>query len=133
MFQSIVDLKTCRHEFANLLFVKSPFSLSLPIPQKALFLSLDKHHSAGFAAQPRAALVLDIMQVHRRKIRFLIEPRGPTRFILHQVVGYIVSLARFVVSMGQAYECSCASRDVCVHIVYVLMRYFGVSRDSGLL
>jgi hypothetical protein len=133
MSQSIVYLKICRHEFANLLFVKFPLSLSISIPQKALFLSLGKRRSAGFAAQPRVALVLDIMQVHRRKVRFLIEPRSPTRFILCQIVGYTVSLAPFIVSMGQTYGCSCASRDVCIHIVYVLMRYFGVSRDSGLL
>jgi hypothetical protein len=50
MSQSIVDLKTCRHEFVNLLFIKSPLSLSIPIPQKTLFVSLGKRRSAGFAA-----------------------------------------------------------------------------------
>jgi hypothetical protein len=73
------------------------------------------------------------MQVYRRKVRFLIELRGPRRFILCQVVGYTVSFAPFVVSMDPTYGCNCASRNVCVHIVYVLMWYFGVSRDSGLL
>jgi hypothetical protein len=88
---------------------------------------------SGFASHPRAGLILDIMRVHRREVRFLIEPRGPTRFILRQVVGSCVSPTPFAVSLGFSQRCSCTSRDICVHIIYVMMRFFGVPKDSDLL
>jgi hypothetical protein len=81
----------------------------------------------------RGGLLRDIMRVDRREVRFSVEPRSPTRFLLREVFRSPIRSPHFVVSVGFSQRCNCPSRDICVHIIYVMMRVFGVPHDSDLL
>ena len=75
-----------------------------------------------------------IGRIIRQNVRFIVEPFGATRFRVKQV--YPASSRSgtiYTVCIGSAQLCTCGSPDICVHILYVMLRYFRVPKSSGLL
>lgn len=88
----------------------------------------------SFLSRPTADIIRNIGRIHRQEIRFLIEPCGPTKFHVKQIYPLTArSGTIYTVSIGAAQLCTCGSREICIHILYVMMRYFGVPKDSELL
>lgn len=88
----------------------------------------------SFLSRPTADIIRNIGRIHRQEIRFILEPCGPTKFHLKQIYPATTrSGTIYTVSIGAAQLCTCGSREICAHILYVMMRYFGVPKDSELL
>ena len=81
-----------------------------------------------FQSHPSEAIIKNIEQIGQQS-RFVIDIRGPTKFIVKPIGGK----ERFQVSIGLKQDCSCNSDDICIHILYVMMKYFGVPDNCDLL
>lgn len=85
-------------------------------------------------SRPTADIIRNIGKIHRQEIRFIIEPCGPTKFHVKQIYPATSrSGTVYTVSIGAAQLCTCGSREICIHILYVMIRYFGVPKNSELL
>lgn len=85
--------------------------------------------STAFIKQPSEDVLESINLVKDSLIRFVVDPKGPTRFIItpHE------SKYRFTVSIGSQQKCSCPESEVCIHIIYVMMKIFNVPSDCDIL
>ena len=79
--------------------------------------------SASFTAQEL------IETISRQQVRFVIDPLGPLKFRLKPMESREI----FTVSIGSEQHCTCHEEMPCVHILYVMMRYFGVPRDCDVV
>lgn len=70
-----------------------------------------------------------IEEVQGGGVRFVLDPRGVTKFIVKP----LGSKERFTVNIGETHNCTCKSPDLCIHIIYILMKYFGVPKDNPIL
>lgn len=70
-----------------------------------------------------------IDKINRHEIQFVIEPRGPSKFRLKSME----TNEKWTVSIGTEQTCTCRDTEVCVHIVYVMMRFFGVPSNCDIL
>lgn len=70
-----------------------------------------------------------IEEVQGGNVRFILDPRGVTKFIVKPMG----SKERFTVNIGDRHTCTCKSDDLCIHIIYILMKYFGVPKDNPIL
>lgn len=90
--------------------------------------------SALYASRPSAEVIRNIGRIHRQEVRFIIEPCGPTKFRVKQIYPVTSKAGTiYTVSIGNAQLCTCGSQDICIHILYVLIRYFGVPKNSEIL
>ena len=63
-------------------------------------------------------------------LRFIIDPRGVTKFVVKEMG----SKERFTVSIGERHMCTCKEKDdLCIHILYILIKYFGIPVDNPML
>jgi hypothetical protein len=84
---------------------------------------------APFVARPSFAVEERIEEIVEQRVRFVIDPLGPSKFKLRPVQ----ERGSFVVSIGTSQTCTCRDPDLCTHVLYVMMRYFGVPRDCDVL
>lgn len=63
------------------------------------------------------------------QIRFVVDPRGVTKFCVKEHG----NKERFTVSIGSEQHCTCNENERCTHILYILMKFFGVPKDNPLL
>lgn len=88
---------------------------------------------SALGALPRAEIIRSIAKIHRQEVRFVIDVRGPTKFMLKQLIPATArSSTIYTVSIGAQQTCTCRN-PTCIHILYVMMRYFGVPKESDLL
>jgi hypothetical protein len=59
----------------------------------------------------------------------MVEPLGPTRFRVRPLEGR----GEFKVSIDPVRECTCRESDVCVHILYIMIRVFRVPKEAEIL
>ena len=64
-----------------------------------------------------------------QRVRFIIEPKGPTRFVVKLIENKKES---YTISIGTDQSCTCNYHDVCFHILYVMIRYFGVPKENDI-
>ena len=81
---------------------------------------------------PRATVeIINLINtIERHDAIFTIQSKGPTCYVLSPLSN---PKQKFTVSIGTEQKCSCKETGICVHILYVMMRYFGVPRDNNLL
>ena len=81
---------------------------------------------------PRATVeIINLIKlIERHDVIFTINAKGPTCYVLSPLSN---PKQRFTVSIGTEQKCSCKENGICVHILYVMMRYFGVPHDNNLL
>ncbi|KAK8884257.1 hypothetical protein M9Y10_043365 [Tritrichomonas musculus] len=70
-----------------------------------------------------------IDEINRHEVQFAIEPRGPSKFRLKSME----TNEKWTVSIGTEQTCTCRDTEVCVHIIYIMMRYFGVPSNCDIL
>jgi len=74
-------------------------------------------------------LIRENIELIQSQIRFVIDARGPTKFLVKP----IGTKEQFMVSIGFEQRCTCESKEICIHILYIMIRYFGVPTDCDLL
>ncbi|OHT13653.1 SWIM zinc finger family protein [Tritrichomonas foetus] len=85
--------------------------------------------SAPYLPHPAFTTQEAIEEITRHEVTFAIEPRGPSKFRLKSMT----SKEFWIVSIGSQQTCTCKDTEVCVHIIYIMMRYFGVPKDCDIL
>ena len=81
-----------------------------------------------------ATLVLEnIARIQRHEVRFFIDVRSPTKFLLREFSQVPMHAATVTcVTLGANQGCTCR-KPHCIHVLYVLMRFYGVPPESNLL
>ena len=85
-----------------------------------------------FRAQPDFVTQENIEQISSQQVRFVLDPLGPTKFRVKPMEAANRKEA-YTVSIGSEQRCTCKEPKPCVHILYVLMRYFGVPKECEVL
>lgn len=88
--------------------------------------------SKPFKAQPDFTTQENIEQISSQQVRFVLDPLGPTKFRVKPMESANRKEA-YTVSIGSEQRCTCKEPKPCVHILYVLMRYFGVPKECDVL
>lgn len=70
-----------------------------------------------------------IETISSQQVRYIIDPRGVTKFIVKEHG----KKERFTVGIGETHTCTCREKETCIHILYILMRYFSIPKDNPLL
>jgi hypothetical protein len=78
---------------------------------------------------PSTTVAERIDEIVHQRIRFAIDPLGPSKFRLRPVEGR----GNFIVSIGSSQTCTCRDPEVCSHILYVMIRFFSVPVDCDIL
>jgi hypothetical protein len=82
-----------------------------------------------FVARPGFVVEERIEEIVQQRVRFVIDPLGPSKFKLRPVQ----ERGSFIVSIGTSQMCTCRDAELCTHVLYVMMRYFGVPKDCDVL
>jgi hypothetical protein len=85
--------------------------------------------STAFIPRPSPTVEERIDEIAHQRVRFAIEPLGPSKFRLKPVEGR----GSFLISIGSQQTCTCRDPEVCSHILYVMIRFFSVPRDCDVL
>jgi hypothetical protein len=85
--------------------------------------------SGAFVARPSFTVEERIEQIVRQEVRLIIEPLGPSKFRVKPMD----TKGAFMVGIGSQQTCSCRDSELCIHILYVMMRYFDVPRENDIL
>ena len=85
--------------------------------------------SSPYLPHPAFTTQEHIDEILRHEVKFAIDVRGPSKFRLRS----LDSKDHWVVSVGSTQSCTCKDPEVCVHILYVMMRYFGVPKENDIL
>lgn len=85
-----------------------------------------------YITRPSVIVQERIEEIVRQQIRFAIDPLGPSKFRVKPTESRNRKES-YIVSIGSQQQCSCKEPELCSHILYIMMRYFGVPKDVDML
>lgn len=88
--------------------------------------------SGEYITRPSLIVQERIDEIVRQQIRFVIDPLGPSKFRVKPTESRNRKES-YIVSIGSQQQCSCKDTELCSHILYIMMRYFGVPKDLDIL
>lgn len=86
--------------------------------------------SSPHISHPSTFVMESIEHIQRQEVRFVIDQRGPSKFIVKSLENRKES---YTVSIGLEQKCTCKDTEVCIHVLYVMIRFFGVPTDCDIL
>ncbi|KAH0795261.1 SWIM zinc finger family protein [Histomonas meleagridis] len=86
--------------------------------------------ASNYISKPSQIVQERINEIAEQRVRFIIDPKGPSKFIVKPIENKKES---FTVSIGTNQICTCNDHEICIHILYVMIRYFGVPKENDIL
>lgn len=85
--------------------------------------------SSPYRPHPAFTTQEHIDEITRHQVQFVIDPKGPSKFRLKSME----TKEHWIVGIGSEQTCTCHDPEVCLHILYIMMRYFGVPKECDIL
>lgn len=85
--------------------------------------------ASPYIAHPSFSISESINMVKDQRIRMFVDRKSPMTFLVHP----LESNHKFKVSIGSSQICSCGETEICIHIIYILMKVFSVPAENDIL